>query len=74
MEERELLQTIGRVVRERRTLLGYSQEGFADSIGMHRAYYGQIERGRKNLTVGTLARLARGLALPLRDLFTSIDS
>jgi len=69
MEEHELLKKIGCAVRERRTLLGFSQEGFADSIGMHRAYYGQIERGKKNLTVSTLARLAGGLGIPLRDLF-----
>ncbi len=65
MDERELLLRIGRVMRERRIELGFSQESFADSIGMHRAYYGQIERGRKNLTVTTLARLAQGLAITL---------
>lgn len=74
MEEQELLKRIGHVVRERRTFLGFSQEEFADSIGMHRAHYGQIERGKKNLTVSTLARLAGGPGLPLRDLFEFSES
>ena len=40
-----------------------SQEAFADSIKMHRAYYSKIERGERNVTLVTLCRLARGLGV-----------
>ncbi|HDS1548048.1 TPA: helix-turn-helix transcriptional regulator [Stenotrophomonas maltophilia] len=73
MNERELLWRIGSAVRERRVELGLSQEKFADSIGMHRAYYGQIERGKKNLTISTLSRVTQGLAITLRQLFQAAD-
>jgi transcriptional regulator with XRE-family HTH domain len=59
------LQRLGNALRERRSALGYSQESFADKIGMHRAYYSAIERGEKNLTLGLLLRVAAGLGVKL---------
>ncbi|MEN5100312.1 helix-turn-helix transcriptional regulator [Stenotrophomonas sp. TWI809] len=60
-------------MRARRTILGLSQEGFADAIGMHRAYYGHIERGTKNLTVATLSKICYGLGLKISDIFAVLD-
>ncbi|HHA2503891.1 helix-turn-helix domain-containing protein [Stenotrophomonas maltophilia] len=74
MDEHELLLKIGQALRARRSQLGISQEAFADSIGMHRAYYGRIERGGTNLTVGTLGRVTSGMELSIGQLFTSIES
>lgn len=54
---------IGVAIRSYRSELGLSQERFADSIAMHRAYYSSIERGEKNITLLTLARLADGLGV-----------
>lgn len=48
-------------IRARREQLKFSQDSFADEIGMHRAYYSSIERGERNLTVQTLLRVASGL-------------
>jgi transcriptional regulator with XRE-family HTH domain len=45
-----------------------SQEAFADQIEMHRAYYSAIERGERNLTLGTLQRVAKGLGVRMGDL------
>ena len=52
---------IGAVVRKRREAMGISQEAFADRIGMHRNYYGAIERGEKTMRLDTLERVAAGL-------------
>jgi transcriptional regulator with XRE-family HTH domain len=52
---------LGAAMRAKRQGLGLSQESFADSLGMHRAYYSALERGEKNITVQTLARVAHGL-------------
>ncbi|MBP6533754.1 MAG: helix-turn-helix transcriptional regulator [Arenimonas sp.] len=61
MDEKSALKRLGDTLRIRRSDLGYSQEGFADSIGMHRAYYSSIERGARNITLGTMVRIADGL-------------
>jgi predicted transcriptional regulator len=51
--------SLGAAIRKRRTALKVSQEAFADLIGMHRAYCSAIERGERNLTLGTLTGLPR---------------
>ncbi|WP_407470571.1 helix-turn-helix domain-containing protein [Xanthomonas campestris] len=38
---------------------------------MHRAYYSAIERGEKNITIGTLVRVADGLGLKPSDLLAA---
>ncbi len=54
---------LGRAVRRLRTAAGYSQEAFADVVGVHRTYLGLIERGAVNVTLTTLERLATALGL-----------
>ena len=61
MEKATIQKRLAAAIRKRREALGFSQESFADSIGMHRAYYGPIELGKKNLTIHTLWRVANGL-------------
>lgn len=61
MEHAADLKRLGSAIRAARQELGMSQEAFADSIQMHRAYYGAIERGVHNLTLETLFRVCRGL-------------
>ena len=68
MDEATLQQKLGTVIRSRRTALGFSQDTFADEIGMHRAYYSAIERGERNLTLQTLWRVTQGLKATLVDL------
>lgn len=68
MDKATLQTQLGATVRERRQALGYSQDTFADAIGMHRAYYSSIERGARNLTLSTIARVANGLGVSLAKL------
>lgn len=65
MDKVTLQTKLGAAIRERREVSGFSQDTFADSIGMHRAYYSAIERGQRNITLSTLARLAEGLKIPI---------
>jgi transcriptional regulator with XRE-family HTH domain len=62
--------SVGRAVRRLRTTSGYSQEGFADIVGVHRTYLGLIERGAVNITVTTLEKLATALGLTPAMLLT----
>jgi len=59
---------LARAVRARREAMKISQEVFADSIGMHRAYYSSLERGERNVTIQTLARVAEGLRVTIASL------
>ena len=59
----------GQRVREERRKLGLSQEQLAAAAGLHRTYIGMIERAEKNLTLENIARIAKALGLPIRELF-----
>jgi transcriptional regulator with XRE-family HTH domain len=54
----------------------YSQEGLADSCGLHRTYIGAIERGERNVSLSTLEVLALALDVSVPELLTqgSIDA
>ena len=52
---------IGKNIRFRRTQVQLSQEELADKCSLHRTYIGAIERGERNITVNTLARIADAL-------------
>lgn len=62
-----LQKRIGVVIRKQREARGFTQEGFADHIQMHRAYYGALENGKKNLQLSTLERVCEGLELPMSE-------
>jgi transcriptional regulator with XRE-family HTH domain len=59
---------LGAAIRKRREATKLSQEAFADSIGMHRAYYWNIEHGRRNLSLKLMTKVAEGLKVKLWEL------
>ncbi len=63
MTENDPQVLIGKAIRARRKALDLSQDQFADKIGMHRAYFGALERGKWNITIQTLIRVAEGLGV-----------
>jgi transcriptional regulator with XRE-family HTH domain len=73
MNEISTLRRLGDTLRAKRSELGFSQESFADSIGMHRAYYSSIERGSRNVTLLTLIRIANGLDTHASKLLQASD-
>lgn len=62
---RAKLVEIGTTIREARMQVGISQAALAEKIGMHRENYLRIEKGRLNVTIETLMRIAIGLGLDL---------
>ena len=69
-----LPQRLGKAFRKRRQALGFSQESYADEIGMHRTYYSAIERGEKNLQLDTLERICTGLDVLIWEVFKESES
>ena len=73
VEGRELALAFGVAVREARRKRGFSQEGFADHVGVHRTYMGLVERGRNFVTILTAHRIAQGLDMSLSDLIVLVE-
>lgn len=68
---KEILGGIGRKLRCLRLARGWTQEEIEDRFGFSYRYYGKLERGEINPTIGTLARLAEIFEIPLTDLLES---
>lgn len=59
---------LGERVRSRRGALGVSQETLAGHCGLHWTFVGQVERGRRNLSLHNLLKLAAGLEMDAGEL------
>jgi transcriptional regulator with XRE-family HTH domain len=64
----DALHDLGARVRERRQALGLSQEKLGDVSGLHWTFVGQVERGRRNLSLHNLLRLADALEVDPAEL------
>ena len=62
------LVALGRVIRELRLEFDYSQEAFADAVGIDRSYVGGIERGEHNLALMNLLKISKTLNLSVSQL------
>ncbi len=57
----DIRQRIGLNVRKLRHDKGWSQEDYADRVGIHRTYVSDIERGARNPTATVIEKLAKPL-------------
>jgi len=62
----------GKRVRQRRQERGLSQEGLADLAGLHWTFVGQVERGRRNLTLHNIIKLAAALEVDPGELISAL--
>jgi transcriptional regulator with XRE-family HTH domain len=70
----ELLAAFGAAaVRRLRRARGWSQEEFADRVGVHRTYMGAIERGERNLSLLNIGRIADALKVSLSALMAEVE-
>lgn len=63
----------GQRLRELRQERGWSQERLAEAAGLHWTYVGQIERGRRNVTLHNVLKLARGLGVDAGVLVAGLE-
>lgn len=64
----------GSRVRARRQQLGLSQEALADVAGLHWTFVGQVERGRRNLSLHNLLKLATALEIDAGELVAGLKA
>jgi len=53
--------------------LGLSQEAAAERCGVHWTFLGQVERGRRNLSLHNILKLAAGLDVDPADLVRGLE-
>lgn len=68
MDEVKLLQNFGNCVRTARIASGLSQEGLALDCGLDRTYISSVERGRRNVSLINIHKLAMALKIPATEL------
>jgi transcriptional regulator with XRE-family HTH domain len=65
-----LLVAFGAAVRELRERRGLSQEALAQGAELQRTYVNEVERGRRNVTLLNVGRLAEALGVGFGELAT----
>lgn len=65
----QLTQQFGERIKHLRISVSLSQEELSFRSGLHRNYISDVERGRRNISLKALDKLAKGLGISLRDLF-----
>ncbi len=58
----------GENLRKIRLELGYSQEELSFKTGLHRTYISSVERGKRNISITNIKKLADALDLKMKDL------
>ena len=58
----------GKRLREVREEAGISQERLAELSTLHRTYVSSVERGKRNISIENIERLAAALGVTMRDL------
>ena len=65
-------RVLGETVRVHRKRSGFSQEKLAEKADLSPKYLGEVERGCVNVSVDSLARIAKVLHLKVNDLTRNI--
>ena len=69
-----VLKELGAVVRTYRHQKGMSQETLAERSELHRTYISGVERGRRNLSLQSISKLADALGISISALFSSVGT
>lgn len=71
--EKKVVEAFGRAVRVARVEKGLTQEKLSFISGMQRKHLGAIELGRKQPSLFTVYKLAKGLSLSLTQLLAGME-
>jgi transcriptional regulator with XRE-family HTH domain len=68
-----ITREVGLRIRAYRQRRGMTQEVLAEKAELHHTYIGQVERGEKSLTLGSLERILKALDVTFSDFFENIE-
>lgn len=57
-------------VRRYREMAGLSQENLANSCGLHRTYISALERGKRNISLNNVQKIAEALSVSPGELLS----
>jgi len=69
---KKTIKRFGKRVHLLRKEKGWTQELFADELGIDRSYVSSLERGLRNPTLKTVARIAEVLEISIAELCTEL--
>ncbi len=72
MENALVLQLFGKTVQAARLAKGWSQEKLAFEAGLDRTYVSSVERGRRNISIINIYKLAQALDMAPHNLLIEI--
>jgi transcriptional regulator with XRE-family HTH domain len=64
----DVLERFGKRLRSVREKVGVSQEKLAEMAELHRTYVSSVERGKRNISLLNIERLARALKVSMAEL------
>lgn len=64
----------GDAIRELRKERGISQEGFALKSGLNRGYFGDVERGERNVSLANILKIADALDVPASEIHVRAEA
>jgi XRE family transcriptional regulator, regulator of sulfur utilization len=70
---KDIKRALGRKIREMRRAHGWSQEQMGEASDLHWTYVGQVERGERNLTLGSIHAIAKAFKIKISELTQGID-
>ncbi|MDA8326979.1 MAG: helix-turn-helix transcriptional regulator [Nitrospiraceae bacterium] len=59
----------GEKLKDFRKKKGLSQEELGFKSSLHRTYISEVERGRRNISIVNIARIAKALDMRIKDFF-----
>lgn len=64
----DLLYRVGGNIKKYREIKSITQQELADICGLHRNYISSVERGRRNISLLSLQKIASGLNIDILKL------
>ncbi len=66
MQKKELYKIVGKNIQKQRLIQGYTQETFAELMGVSWSYVSKIEAGFLNLSLGKILEIANYLNIDIQ--------
>jgi transcriptional regulator with XRE-family HTH domain len=70
----EVHAAFGNAIRQLRKERGMSQEGFALKSGINRGYFGDVERGERNVSLANILKIADALNVPPSEIHVRAET